>query len=305
MSLFRWFCLAGVAAGCAISSASFAAAENMDRFFLLGAGEVKGIYFPIASEICRSINRHSLAHGWRCGIAASSGSKENLQQLEDGTLTFAVIQSNIALSSSSIDGNQPLFKTVASLHSEPVHLLVQARSSISSLDDLGRALINIGDQSSGTRDIALSLLDAAGIKKEDYQLLDYDAGSQAGRLCDGDVDALIWVSGIRNSSTAEAYRRCDVRLLPIPIAIAAKVMQQMPGLLPIVIPADTYLGQTVEVSSFGPVAQVVASANAPEELVALLTRAIVGDLGDVRPSHPALSNLSQADLRRMLSNDVK
>ncbi|UWR91703.1 TAXI family TRAP transporter solute-binding subunit [Phaeobacter inhibens] len=276
-------------------------AQDADRFFAFGSGGVKGIYFPIAAEICRSVNAHAFAHGYRCGIVATNGTVENYEGLKDGKLTFAIVQSN-AMAARSV--RPPDLATIAALHPEPLHVAVRASSEIRFLTDLTHRSVNVGVPQSGTRQIALALIEVAALDIALDRRLALGPNTQAQRLCDGTVDALFWVSGLGNPSMAEAHRRCPVRLLEIPADMVDAIFTRVPGLSPMTIPAGTYRNQEDAVATFGPVARVVTRADTPGDLVRLLADAIAGDYGDIRRTLPALADLSDADLARLVPNEV-
>jgi TRAP transporter TAXI family solute receptor len=303
MNLFRSVVGAIIGITLTWASAPSAYSQGTDRFFTFGSGQVKGIYFPLVAEVCRSVNQRTLTHGWRCGISASEGSEANLLGLKRQTLTFGIVQSNLVLATSEEDNSGVAVATVASLIPEPVHILVRESSSILRVDDLEGASINIGEAFSGTRKIAVSLLEAAEIEISEHQLHSYDPGSQARRLCEGDIDVVIWVSGIGNSSMTEAHRHCSVRLLDIPEVLTAQVLADIPGLTTITIPKGTYPNQVASVASFGPIARVVSREDTPEALVDLVYQALTGGI-DRRSAHPLLLNLSDGDLAQFFPSEA-
>lgn len=275
-------------------------AQDFDRFFTFGSGGVKGIYFPIAAEICRSVNAHALAHGYRCGIVATNGTVENYEGLKARNLTFAILQSNVMAARSA---RLSSLSTVAALHPEPLHVAVRASSEIESLTDLEKRSVSVGVPQSGTRQIALALIDVAKLDIALDRRMAISPNTQAERLCDGTVDALFWISGLGNPSMAEAHRRCQVRLLEVPAKVVDAISTRVPGLSSMIIPAGTYRNQTDPVATFGPVARIVTHSDTPAELVRLLTAAIAGEYGDIRRTLPTLAKLSDADLARLVPNE--
>ncbi len=263
-----------------------------DSFFLLGAGGVKGIYFPVAERLCDLVNRRIRAHGHRCGMAATGGSGENIKGVLDGRFLFAIVQSNTILSDDGMDDMERI-GVVATLHPEPIHVAVRKGEGFETIGDLANGIVNIGDVASGTRGLAKELLFAAGVEVPEEHQRFFDPSDQAIRLCQGDVDALIFVSGIRNSSMTEAHLRCDVRLLPVGPELAKTMSDRVPGLEPVTIPAGSYSEQEEPVESLGPVARIIAPVDAPGEIVQLMAKTVSGAYGSANDAHPALRELTE------------
>ncbi|WP_299770862.1 TAXI family TRAP transporter solute-binding subunit [uncultured Tateyamaria sp.] len=272
------------------------------RFFLFASGSVKGIYFPLAAHICKTINRRALNRGLRCGLVATGGSVDNLKGVVSGDYAFAIVQSNLLRSNGAENEDQPV-KVVASLYPEPIHIVVREPSEIMTLSDLDGAIVNFGDEGSGTLSLAEALMKAADLSVPPSHIRRFGASEQTAKICNGSLDALIWVSGLRNSAMSEAFNRCALRLIPLDENVQQAMIRADPSLELMQIPAGTYRTQERPVMTVGPYARIVASENTSNALVGIVTETLLGSLSDVRQIHPTLRELSQTKLKSLFPGE--
>ena len=151
-----------VAAICFIAPESFA----QDKIVTIGTGAVQGVYYPAGGAICRLMNRGRKDHGIRCFSESTVGSIGNLQALREGDISFAIAQSDWqykAYHGEDIFAESGPFadlRSVFSLHSEMFTVAVSKQSGIKNFADLKGKRVNVGDSSSGMREMMAGLLSA-------------------------------------------------------------------------------------------------------------------------------------------------
>ncbi len=127
-------------------------------------------------------------NGVKLKILPSQGSYDNLKKLVDPS--FRV---DIGFIQGGVTGGQNVdnLLSLGSISYEPLLIFYRSARSIDLLSELrGRRLV-IGPEGSGTRSLALVLLEANGIESGGpTALLDFDADDAAKALLDGKVDAL-------------------------------------------------------------------------------------------------------------------
>ncbi len=114
-------------------------------------------------------------------VATSDGSVENVLLIDRGGARLGIVQSDAAAAAVTgaglFAGTGPLahLRAAARLFPEPVHVVVRADSGITSLPELAGRRVALGAVSSGTRQTARRLLEAAGVDVR--QLEDTEADS--------------------------------------------------------------------------------------------------------------------------------
>jgi TRAP transporter TAXI family solute receptor len=153
-------------------------------------------------------------------IRPSAGAVENLQLLLDPQQKVDVgfVQSGV------VDGKDTTGLTsLGMMYPEPLWLFYTGKDGLDTLDKLKGKRIAVGQEGSGTRQLALDLLEAHGLAAPPTQISDLSGMSAAQALERGEVDAvflvgaaqsgtvwtLLYTPGIQlfNFSQAEAYAR--------------------------------------------------------------------------------------------------
>jgi TRAP transporter TAXI family solute receptor len=159
----------------ALVLASGASAQDQ-QFITIGTGGVTGVYYPTGGAICRLVNAGRADHGLRCSVESTGGSVYNTRTIRQGELDFGVVQSDVqaaALDGSGAfvdDGAYPELRALFSIHPEPLHVMVNADSGITSVADFPGNRVNIANPGSGTRVLAEALLQYYDVSVDDLSL---------------------------------------------------------------------------------------------------------------------------------------
>lgn len=119
----------------------------------ISTGSPQNAYFQYASQYAEILARQ----GIELQVDASAGSVENLQRLANKQTDIALVQGGI----DHPDRDQ--FRSLGSLYFEPLWLFYRKSVALDKLTDLQGKKVAIGSEGSGTRAVALQLLNANGI----------------------------------------------------------------------------------------------------------------------------------------------
>jgi TRAP transporter TAXI family solute receptor len=176
-------------------------------------------------------------------------------------------------------------RAAASLFPEPVHIIVRADSDIGDVADLAGRRVALGSPQSGSRHTALRLLASAGVDPAGLLRVEYgDPAEALGRLAAGELDAVIEVTSAPWQQLQETLRTTPLRLVGLDPEQAARIGAELPGLVPLSIPARTYAGQAAAVQTVAATALLVAHsdvADATVEAVLEYLYAAAADRGGV------------------------
>jgi TRAP transporter TAXI family solute receptor len=281
------------------------AATAQQTFISIGTGGVTGVYYPAGGAICRLVNRDRAEHGIRCGVESTGGSIFNLNAVRSGELEFGVAQSDWqfhAFNGSSQfeeQGADEDLRAVFSLHPEPFTVVARADAGITSFADLRGKRVNVGNPGSGQRGTMELVMDTLGWTMDDFAVVsELQAGEQAQALCDNNIDAMVYTVGHPSGAIQEATTSCDTVLVNVTEDAVLELVEETPFYRVATIPGGMYRGTDADVTTFGVGATFVTSANVPEDVVYVLTKAIFENLDTFRSLHPALATLDPEEMVR-------
>jgi len=207
-------------------------------------------------------------------IAETAGSVENAMLIERSEARAGVVQSDVAAAAITGDGifsgTGPLghLRAVASLFPEPVHVVVRADSGIRQMKDLAGRRVALGRVASGTRQTALRLLEAAGVRSDQIIGLEEPSPQAAlDSLAAGDIDAVIEVVSAPWRQLEIAMHASRLRLLPFDPQAIARAAVEVHGIVPLDIPGRTYPGQSGDVPTVAATALLVTRDDVPDATV--------------------------------------
>jgi TRAP transporter TAXI family solute receptor len=274
----------------------------------IGTGSETGVYYPLGKAICRLLNRERDQLGIRCLAANTEGSVYNLNALRAGQLDMAIVQSDwqyhayYGTNLFKAKGPDKHLRAAFSAHSESFTVVVGGDSGIKTFDDLKGKRVNIGNPGSGQRATLEVVMETKGWTLKDFALTtELPAAEQAQALCDGQVDAIVFIVGHPNQSILEATTACDSVIVPLDSATVAKLVKSRPYYAAAVISGSLYRGNPEDVPSFGVKAMLVTPEHTPEASVYQVVKAVFDNFDEFRGLHPSLTGL---DKQRMVEDGI-
>jgi len=283
------------------------------EFFTIGTGGPTGVYFQTGNAICKMLHKSAISadHGrkkgtakaYRCTAPSTGGSNYNIGQIKDGEFQFGVAQSDWQFhaynGSSKWEGNQfSNLRAVFSVHNEPFQIWASKKSKIKDFKSLKGKVVNIGNPGSGQRGTMEELMKAQGVDNGYFKsVTELTSSEQVKALCDGKIDAFGYSVGFPNGAMEQAAT-CKAKASPINLT-GSPVQGLIDGAdyyAKAVMPKGTYSNQKKDATTFGVKATVVTSADVSEELVYLVTKAVMENFDDFKAQHPAFSFLKKEDM---------
>jgi len=270
-----------------------AIAQEM-KFFRIGTGGTAGTYYPIGGLIANAISNppgsRACDQGGSCGVpgliataVASNGSVGNVNAIMGGSLEAGFSQSDVAYWAQTgtglWDGKTPVEKLrlIANLYPESIHLVTRKDANIKSVADLKGKKVSLDEPGSGTLVDAKIILDAYGLTEKDISPEYLKPDQAADRMRDGAMDAFFFVGGYPAGAIAELASQHPVTIVPLAGPEIDKLQEKYSFFAEDTIPAGTYKGQDADVQTISVGAQLVTSADQPEELVYGITKALFNE----------------------------
>jgi TRAP transporter TAXI family solute receptor len=263
--------------------ASGYAADNL----VLATGGTAGTYYPFGGALAKIWN--SKIKDMNVTAQTSGASAENVRLVNKKEVELALVQSDtLDFAFNATEAfKEPLkaMSTIAVLYPEVVQVVVAAAGPIKSIADLKGKKVGVGAPGSGTEANFRQLLDAYGMKKEDVnaQFLSFSESAEAYK--DKHIDAFIVTAGIPNAGIMDVATQNEIRILDIPADVAAKLTKKYPFLAAVKVPANTYKGQTAEVSTVAVNAVLIAGNSLSEAMVYNLTKALFENQAELASAH--------------------
>ena len=242
----------------------------------MGTGGTSGTYYAFGGVLGQYIKNHA---GIDVTVVSTDGSKANIEAIDAGDYQLGTVQSDVmayawaGTRSFEDTGALKSFRVVAGLYAESVQLITMD-PEIKSVADLAGKSVSIGAPGSGVYFNAMDVLAAAGLTEADIKPQYMSFADSTDGLKDGKIDAAFIVAGAPTAAITELCTTNDAYLVPIDGDIAEKLMADSPFYTLFTIPAGTYAGQDEDVVTVTVKATLIVSANADEEAVYNLTKAI-------------------------------
>ncbi|WP_312525308.1 TAXI family TRAP transporter solute-binding subunit [Paracoccus sp. (in: a-proteobacteria)] len=284
--------LIGLAAAIGIFAQGVAAQEM--SFFRIGTGGTAGTYYPIGGLIANAISNppgsRACEDGGSCGVpgliataVASNGSVGNINAINGGQMEAGFTQSDVAYWAQTGTGlwdSQPAvekLRLIANLYPESIHLVARADAGIETVADLKGKRVSLDEPGSGTLVDAKIILEGYGLSESDVKAEYLKPDQASDRMRDGGMDAFFFVGGFPAGAIAELASQHSIKLIPIDGEAADKLREKYSFFAADSFPAGTYKGQDADVPTISVGAQLVTSADQPEELVYNITKALYNE----------------------------
>jgi TRAP transporter TAXI family solute receptor len=288
-----------LAAACLALLPSAEARASEMRVITFGGGGLNGNYFAVARAVCDLINQQGRQDIY-CSPEATSGSIYNVFGLQSGELDFALVQSDLqrqALTGegvfTGVEGLSDL-RAVMALFPEAATLVVRRDGQITSPLDLEGKVVDLGQPNTARRymmDRLVTALDLAPTFFKEVRAYAGNAGLDA--LCAGQIDATILVLGHPNPGLAARLAECDLKLAVMRGPLINAFIEANDDYSAYAIPPAIYAGMPAPVPTFSVSATLMTRADVDDDIVALVTEAILTSLDRLHRDVAVLPNAAK------------
>ena len=267
------------------------------QFINVLTGGTSGAYYPIGVALSQ-IYSDAMPDA-KTSVQSTKASVENLNlvQTGKGEAAFALGDSV----SSAWKGDEeagfkkPLSKLrgIAAMYPNYIQIVASKESGIKSLEDLKGKRVSVGAPKSGTELNARVIFAAAGLSYSDFSKTEYLSFSASVELMKNrQLDATLQSAGLGVSSLRDLSTSIDVVFVPIPESVLAKIEDA--AYKPGIIPANTYEGQSEDISTAAIRNILVTNEAVPEDVVYMMTKSMIEHLDKLVTAHKAASGIDKA-----------
>lgn len=272
----------------------------------IGTGSPSGLYYTAGDAICRALNADFHERKVSCSVASSRGSASNVMELDANKLQFGLVQSDVQFHAMegrdifAFVGAAQDLRSVFSLHIEAFTVLVKDASSLVEIDDLKGKRLNLGPLGTGTRRTGEDLLEALGWSAADRSnITAIEPEQNAKALCDGEVDAVVYLVGHPSANIQQVTNTCPTRLLSLRPAAIEALGKDRPYYATVAIAGGLYPNTPHQVTTLGVAATLVTLATVPDAVVFALVESVFENLSALTAASPAFSSLEPAQMIRV------
>jgi TRAP transporter TAXI family solute receptor len=316
----RWTLLAplagfgGLVLGVLLLAGNFSAADTPPGRipFQIATGSTGGAFFPVGEAIAGLISHPEGVD--RCdkpGVCGppgliitartSQGTVDNVMAVNNGTAESGLARADVVAAAVRGDGafrqsgKAAHVRTIATLFSEDVHLIVSARSRIKGVGDLRGKRISLGAASAGMAYTGRQILAAYHVPESSVKIVDADLSAALSLMQAGKLDAFFTVGAVPLNQITGFLAGGQGRLVPIDGPGRDRLIHMMPELAKVEIAAGSYPGQGA-VQSISAQAVWIVRDSVPEPLVYGITRALFDPANHdgLMGSHPSAREIGLA-----------
>jgi len=269
-------------------------AEN--KIIKIGSGSILEGYYSIGLTICEYISKSS--KGITCEVISTNGSRENLQLLKSGKIDLALIQSNIAEDAFSGQGaykdELPYLnlRQILNLHDEVLTIIAKDDDKIKVFADIAGKKISNGNPNSAssiTYDAVKQFYSFA--KPIDIEL---SAEQYAKELCDGNIDAIILVTGHPNALVNHIANSCEIDFVAIEKEKLSRLLESNKAYKKITLAKGIYPGITMDQDTIGVKAILVTTDKFNNEILKNFEIYLSQNIQAFKQSDTLLHNLNDS-----------
>lgn len=287
--------IAPVVASAALACA--AATANAAEFINVLTGGTSGVYYPLGVALSQIYGK-ALPDA-KSSVQATKASAENLNLLQAGrgevgfSLGDAVAEAWKGNEEAGFKAPLKKLRTLAAIYPNYIQIVANAESGIKTLADLKGKRIAVGAPKSGTELNARAILAAAGLKYADLGKTEYLPFAESVDLMKNrQLDATLQSAGLGVASIRDLSTSVDVTVVAVDKATVDKIGAPY---LAVVIPANTYQGQTADVPTAAVGNFLVTHAGVPDEVVYQMTKLTYENLDRLANAHAAAKGIKVED----------
>ncbi|NQD55968.1 TAXI family TRAP transporter solute-binding subunit [Pseudomonas sp. CM25] len=280
-----------------------AAAQAAPTFINILTGGTSGVYYPIGVGISQ-LYSHGI-EGSKTSVQATKASVENLNLLQAGRgeLAFALGDSVADAWKGDAEAGfkTPLKKlrAIAGTYPNYIQIVASKESGITSLADLKGKRVSVGAPKSGTELNARAIFKAAGLTYQDMGKVEYLPYAESVELIKNrQLDATLQSSGLGQAAIRDLAATLPVVFVPVPADVVTKIGNN--AYQPATIPANTYDGQSADVSTAAITNILVTRADISDDLAYQMTKLIFENLPRLVTAHAAAKDIQTENAAKNL-----
>lgn len=275
---------------------AFVPSVHAAQFVNVLTGGQSGVYYPMGVALSQLYGK-ALPDA-KVTVQSTKASAENLNLLQAGrgevAFTLGDALSNAWKGDAESGFAKPLNKlrAVAGIYANYIQIVASEESGIKTLADLKGKRISVGAPKSGTELNARAVLKAAGLSYDDFAKVEYLPFGQSVELMKNrQLDVTLQSAGLGVASLRDLSTAINIVVVAIPADVVAKIGDS--AYQPATIPANTYTGQTSDVTSIAIKNFLVSHTGVSDDVVYAMTKTMFENLDYLVAAHKAAKGIQR------------
>ena len=273
------------------STEGSASSSGGRKFLSVGTAPAGGAFFVVGSAIAEVLDANAGDNGWSVSAEGTKGSQENIRRIDSGELEMALANSAISYFASRGDerwGDPAQIRSIMTLAPNVGLFIAPANSDVKSIADLKGRRVYLGPAGAGFDYFLRPLLAAHGVEYDDLEAVHGSQAQAVDYLSDGSADAAFLGGAVPTASITQATTSQAIHFIPFDAAAMEALVADYAFFRPATIPAGTYKGLDADYSGLDVGSMhLIAGANADEEMIYQITKALYENREQVVAKHPA------------------
>ncbi len=265
--------LLGAGLGLALAGAARAAQPPWHGALIMGTGRPGGafaLFGPAWGQLIKNATGVDLAY------LATGGSSANLLLIEEGVAQLGLSSVAVAAQARAGTGGWTAGTKLESFRAlfpayPAVLQIVSIHAGVADLAALDGQEIGVGPNGASGAAAVPAILASVGVRPSRLETSDY--GQQMKKMLDGKLAACAFIGAPPLPAITAAAMGRKLQLIGFSLPQAAKAANAVPGLSRMILPANTFPGQSVDVGSVGTLNVAVGAASLPDNLAQAVTAA--------------------------------
>lgn len=267
------------------------------EFINILTGGTSGVYYPLGSALTKIYGDN--IKDSKVQVQVTKASVENLVLLQEGKGEIAFVLGDSA--KDAWDGKEDAgFKTkldklriIGAIYPNYIQIVASKDSKIKTLADLKGKGLSVGAAKSGTELNSRAILSAAGLSYKDLGKVEYLPFAESIELIKNrQLDATLQSAGLGVASLKDLANSLDVTVVSVPDAVVKKMGAPF---ISGKIPANTYKGQTEDVSTAAVVNYLVTRKDVSDATAYQMTKLFYENLPALIAAHSAAKDINLKD----------
>jgi TRAP transporter TAXI family solute receptor len=285
-----------ISAGITALMLTMSSAQSAEFINILTGG-TSGVYYPLGVGISK-IYAEKIKDS-KVQVQATKASVENLNLLQDGKGELAFVLGDSVKfawagdAEAGFQGKLDKLRLIGAIYPNYIQIVASKESNIKTLADLKGKRLSVGAAKSGTELNSRAIFAAAGMSYKDLAKVEYLPYAESVELIKNrQLDATLQSAGIGVASLKDLANSVEIVVVTVPDSIVKKMGA------PFVsgkIPANTYKGQTTDVTTAAVINYLVTRKDVSDATAYQMTKLFYENLPALVASHAAAKDITLND----------
>lgn len=255
-----------------------------------------GSYFLICNAIAELLNA-KYSEYFNASVQSTAGTAAILRALQEEEVEFGIAQAGLAKDAmhgqNNFDEAWENFSSISYVFPTVMHLAAVNDDKIQTFADFAGTNFAVGAAGSATELNSRSLCDAYGLTYDSFKSVEYTSEAQSVELLKNkQLTGANLIAAQGSASPTDLMSSAGFKFLNFSENDLKMVLEKADSFYPYTIPANTYMNQNYDVSTYAVANFLYANNSVPDEVVYAVTKAIFENLDYLKGVYSLLDGVT-------------